>query len=180
LTGIDQETLRREAAATPPPSGRTAVISNETPAKQTAPAERYLMALLIRFPEEAARTELASGDLDDPDHRAIFDWLRAGKHSTSDLPAHLAAKAAALGAFAPELEGEVDVGQAIEISALGLRERNVRRRMKTAQAELARGNGADVGAVDGQVAQLANELADLMHRRERNTVLHADTDERDE
>src|SRR4029077_2057038 len=89
LTGLDQESLRREAAAAPPPAQRAATAANETPAKQTAPAERYLMALLIRFPEEAARTELAPGDLDDPDHRAMFEWLQAGKHPTSDLPAHL-------------------------------------------------------------------------------------------
>jgi hypothetical protein len=111
----------------------------------------------------------------------MLDSLKAGKHSTSDLPAHLAAKAAVLGASAPELEGEVDVARAIEIAALGLRERNLRRRMKTAQGQLARGNGGDVGAVDGEVAQLAVELAELMHRRERQTVLHAaDTGERDE
>ena len=181
LTGLDQEALRREAAAAPPATQRQAVGANETPAKQTAPAERYLMALLIRFPEEAARSELASGDLDDPDHQALFEWLKAGKHPTSDLPAHLAAKAAALGASAPELEGEVDVAQAIEIAALALRERNLRRRMKVAQGQLARANGGDAGAVDGEVAQLADELAELMHRRERHTVLHAaDADERDE
>jgi DNA primase len=180
LTGLDHETLRREAAAAPLPAQRP-VGANETPAKQTAPAERYLMALLIRFPEEAARTDLEPGDLDDPDHRAIFELLKAGKHSTSDLPAHLAAKSAALGAFAPELEGEVDVAQAIEIAALGLRERNLRRRLKNAQGQLARGNGGDAGAVDGEVVRLAVELAELMHRRERHTVLHAaDADERDE
>jgi len=181
LTGLDQEALRREAAAAPPPAQRPPTAANETPAKQTAPAERYLMALLIRFPKEAERSELASGDLDDPDHQAMFEWLKAGKHPTSDLPAHLAAKAAALGVSAPELEGEVDVAQAIEIAALALRERNLRRRMKVAQGQLARANGGDAGAVDGQVAQLANELAELMHRRERHTVLHAaDADERDE
>jgi DNA primase len=181
LTGVEQEALRREAAAAPPPAQRPAAGANETATKQTAPAERYLMALLIRFPEEAARTELAPGDLDDPDHRALFELLRAGKHPTSDLPAHLAAKVAALGVSTPELEGEVDVAQAIEIAALGLRERNVRRRMKNAQGQLARANGGDVGAVDGEVAQLANELAELMHRRERHTVLHAaNADERDE
>jgi DNA primase len=180
-TGLDQEALRREAAAAPTPTQRAAVAVNETPAKQTGPVERYLMALLIRFPEEAARTELAPGDLDDPDHRAMFALLKAGKHPTSDLPAHLAAKAAAVGAFAPELEGEVDVAQAIEIAALALRERNLRRRMKVAQGQLARANGGDAGAVDGEVAQLANELADVMHRRERHTVLHAaDADERNE
>jgi DNA primase len=181
LTGVEQEALRREAAASPPPAQRPVLPSNETAAKQTTPAERYLMALLIRFPEEAARIDLTPGDLDDPDHRAMLEWFKAGKHPTSDLPAHLAAKAAAVGAFAPELEGEVDFVQAIEIAALALRERNLRRRLKQAQAELARANGGDAGAVDGEVAQLAEELAELMHRRERHTVLHAaDRDERDE
>ncbi len=185
LTGLDQEALRREAAAAPPreAGGRGAAPpdGDETPAKQTGPVERYLMALLIRFPEEAPRAELDPGDLDDPDNRAMFELLKAGKHPTSDLPAHLAAKAAALGVSAPELEGEVDVAQAIEIAALALRERNLRRRMKVAQGQLARANGGDAGAVDGQVAELAKELAELMHRRERHTVLHAaDADERDE
>jgi DNA primase len=181
LTGVEQEALRREAAAAPSPPQRPLVAANETPAKQTTPTERYLMALLIRFPEEAAHAELVPGDLDDPDHRAMFEWLRAGKHPTSDLPAHLAAKAAALGLSAPEPEGEVDVAQAIETAALALRERNLRRRMKTAQGQLARANGGDAGVVDGEVAQLAGELAELMHRRERHTVLHAaDADERDE
>jgi DNA primase len=182
LTGLEQEALRREAAVAPATAQRQpAAAATETPAKQTGTAERYLMALLIRFPEEAARTDLAPGDLDDPDHRAMFNWLKAGKHSTSDLPAHLAAKAAALGATAPEPEGEVDAVQAIEIAALALRERNLRRRLKDAQGELARGNGGGVGAVDGEVAQLASELTELMRRRERHTVLHAaDVDERDE
>ena len=192
LTGLEQEFLRREATASARRGqfarspvlagiGQVAIGSNETSAKQTTPAERYLMALLTRFPEEAARTELDPGDLDDPDHRALFQLLKAGKHPTSDLPAHLAAKAAAAGAFAPELEGEVDVAEAIEIAVLGLRERNLRRRMKVAQGQLARANGGDAGAVDGEVAQLAEELAELMHRRERHTVLHAaDADERNE
>ena len=181
LTGLDQESLRREAAAAQPPTQRPATAANETPTKQTGPVERYLMALLIRFPEEAAHTGLAPGDLDDPDNRAMFEWLKAGKHPISDLPAHLAAKAAALSASALELEGEVDVAEAIEIAALALRERNLRRRMKVAQGQLARANGGDAGAVDGEVARLAEELAELMHRRERHTVLHtADADERNE
>jgi len=183
LTGLEQEFLRREATASARRgqfAARGPVLAG-TSAKQTTPAERYLMALLTRFPEEAARTELDPGDLDDPDHRALFQLLKAGKHPTSDLPAHLAAKAAAAGAFAPELEGEVDVAEAIEIAVLGLRERNLRRRMKVAQGQLARANGGDAGAVDGEVAQLANELSELMHRRERHTVLHAaDADERNE
>src|SRR5438445_5979291 len=42
LTGLDQEALRREAAAAPAPAQRPATPANETPAKQTGPVERYL------------------------------------------------------------------------------------------------------------------------------------------
>src|SRR5258708_9445084 len=69
--------------------------------KQTPSHERYLMAQLTKFPEEAARLDLDPADLADPDHRAIFEQLRGG-HSTADLPAHLAATAGALGALGAE------------------------------------------------------------------------------
>src|SRR5947207_1025310 len=52
LTGVDHAELRRQAAAAPPPTAsappaaqRPAAGANETPAKQTGPVERYLMAL---------------------------------------------------------------------------------------------------------------------------------------
>ena len=179
LTGVEQESLRREAAAAPVAIERASV--NETRAKQTATAERYLMALLIRFPEEAARIDLSPSDLDDPDLRALLEQLKAGKHPTSDLPAHLAATVAALGAVAPGPEDEADAVPAIEIAALSLRERNLRRRLKEAQGQLARGTDDDAGAVSETVAQLAEALTELMHRRERQTVLHAaDVEQRDE
>jgi DNA primase len=180
LTGVEQEALRREALAAPPAGPtRVQVRVNETSTKQTASLERYLMALLIRFPEEAAPADLAPSDFDDPDLRALYEQLKAGKHPTSDLPAHLAAIAAALGAAAPDPEDEGDVVQAIEIAALGLRERNLRHLLRDAQARMTRGAEGEAGAMDGEVAHLANELAELMKRRERHTVLHA-ADERDE
>ncbi|HEV8537016.1 MAG TPA: DNA primase, partial [Candidatus Limnocylindria bacterium] len=183
LTGVEQEALRREAAR----AGGIAKgaephsIAAETPAKQTTSLERYLMALLTRFPEEAARADLAPSDFEDPDLRALFEWLKVGKHPTSDLPAHLAAKAAALDASAPELAEEVDVPQTIEIAALGLRERNLRHRLKQAQAQLARTEETAVGALNGEVTELVVELTELMKRRQSHTVLQAaDRDERDE
>jgi DNA primase len=180
LTGVEQEALRREASVAPPAAPtRVQVRVNETLTKQTASLERYLMALLIRFPEEAAPADLAPSDFDDPDLRALYEQLKAGKHPTSDLPAHLAAIAAALGAAAPDPEDEEDVVQAIEIAALGLRERNLRHLLRDAQARMTRGTEGEAGAMDGEVAHLANELAELMKRRERHTVLHA-VDERDE
>jgi DNA primase len=183
LTGVEQESLRRAAAAAPsrPPrttqdiGGRAAESPERPPdrTKQSASLERYVMALLTRFPEETARADLAPGDLDDPDLRALLIELRSGKHPTSDLPAHLAVLAAALGADAPELGDEVDPGREIERAALRLREQNLRRRFEDARARLARGEGGDVGGLDGEVAQLAWELDELMKRRERSTVLQA-------
>lgn len=178
LTGVEQEALREEASAAPPAERRHAPA--ETAAKQTGSRERYLMALLIRFPEEAARTDLAPSDFDDPDLRALFEHLVAGRHPTSDLPAHLAAIAAALGATAPELAEDVDVGQAVEIAALSLREQNLRQLLDGARARLARAQEGAVDDTDGEIGHLATQLADLMRRKERHTVLHAaDVDERD-
>jgi DNA primase len=182
LTGVEQEALRRDAAGPGVTRGtETPSVAAETLAKQTAPLERYLMALLIQFPEEAARADLAPSDFDDPDLRALYEQLKAGKHPNSDLPAHLAALAAALGASAPEHGEEADVAQMIEIAALNLRVQNLRHRLEEAGASLRRGGEGDHGALDGEVAQLAVELTKLMRRRERRTVLHAaDVDERDE
>src|SRR5438309_3192116 len=141
LTGVEQEALRREAsapAARAAPEQRTSVttrppaVATETWAKQTASLERYLMALLTRFPEETARADLAPGDFDDPDLRALFEYT-SGRHPSSELPAHLAAIAAALGASAPEHGDEFDAGQAIEIASLRLREQNLRRRLRAAR-----------------------------------------------
>ena len=190
LTGVEQEALRQDLAAGPPrraddggapAAERTGRPAIATETKQTRSLERYLMALVTRFPEEVARAELAPSDFEDPDLRALYARLQSGEQPTSDLPAHLAAVAAALGALAPELGDEVEVAQAIEIAALSLRERNLRQRIGETRARLARTDELDVGALDGEVAHLAFELAELMKRRERHTVLHpAGAEQRDE
>jgi DNA primase len=141
--------------------------------KQTPSRERYVMALLTRYPEEIARADLAPTDLVDPDLRALYEQLQAGKRPDSDLPAHLAALAAALGANAPELGDETDPGQVIEIAALRLRVDNVQRRLGEARVQLAHADG-DVGGLDGEIARMGEELERLMKRRERRTVLHSE------
>jgi hypothetical protein len=133
------------------------------------------MALLTRYPEEAARADLDPTDLESPDLRALYELLLAGKRPDSDLPAQLAAVVAALGASAPELGEEADPGQTIEIAALRLREQNLRRRLGEAREQLARAEG-DVGGLDGEIARLRDELGGLMRRRERRTVLHSEMD----
>ena len=127
------------------------------------------MAQLTTFPEEAVRLDLDPADLADPDHRAIFELLRGGP-AIADLPAHLAATAATLGANAPEPGSVVDPGHEIEIVALRLREGNLRRRLGDARAALARSDG-DVGALDEEVGRWARELEEVQRALQRSTVL---------
>ena len=174
-TGLDQETLRGELSGAP--SIRPAApLAENAPAgaggKQTTSLERYLMAQLTKFPAEAARLDFDPADLSDPDHRAIFEQLRGG-HSTADLPAHLAATAATLGAYAPEPGpggSAADPGHEIEIVALRLREANLRRRFVDVRAALARHDG-DVGGLDEEVSRLARDLEEVQRSLQRSTVL---------
>jgi len=177
LTGVDQDTLRTQAADPRIRQAPTRVSPGpEAPPapgqKQTPSLERYLMAQLVKFPEEAARLDLDPADLADPDHQAIFEQL-AGGRSTADLPAHLAAMAATLGANAPEPSATVDPGHEIEIVALRLREGNLRRRLGEAREALARSDD-DVGGLDEEVGQLARDLDALQRARERRTVLRTE------
>jgi DNA primase len=162
-----RRTARGPADPPAPPGG-----ASSTP-KQMTSRERYVMALLTRYPEEIARADLAATDLVDPLLRDLYEQLQAGKRPDSDLPAHLVALAAALGANAPELDEQTDPGQVIEIAALRLRVDNVQRRLGEARVRLARAEG-DVGGLDGEIARLGEELERLMKRRERRTVLHGE------
>ena len=181
-SGLDQETLRGEltgASAIRPTAPNVFLRAESAPAsgdgKQTTSLERYLMAQLTKFPEEAARLDLDPADLSDPDHRAIFEQLRGG-HSTADLPAHLAATAATLGAYAPEPGSAADAGREIEIVALRLREGNLRRRFVDVRAALARGDG-DVGGLDEEVSRLARDLEEVQRSLQRSTVLRTSEQE---
>jgi DNA primase len=179
--GVDPAFLREKLPAAGKSTPRTTRTPTEpspqrreTPtAKQTPSFERYVMALLTRYPEEIARADLAPTDLVDPDLRTLFEQLQAGKRPDTDLPAQLAALAAALGANAPELDEQTDPGQVIEIAALRLRVDNVQRRLGEARIQLAHAEG-DVGGLDGEIARLGEELERLMKRRERRTVLRSE------
>jgi DNA primase len=180
--GVDPAFLREKLPAAGKIAQRGARTAAETPSatrpgtsipKQMTSRERYVMALLIRYPEEIARADLAPTDLVDPLLRELYEQLQAGKRPDSDLPAHLAALAAALGANAPELDEQTDPGQVIEIAALHLRVENLRRRLGEARVQLARAEG-DVGGLDGEIARMGEELDRLMKRGERRTVLHSE------
>jgi DNA primase len=177
LSGLDQETLRTQVAAAGAIRPAVANVSvraepESTPdRKQTTSLERYLMAQLTKFPEEAARLDLDPADLVDPVNRAIFEQLRDGQ-STADLPAHLAATAATLGANAPEPGLGADPGREIEIVALRLREGNLRRRLEDVRATFARADG-DVGGLDEEVSRLAHDLEEVQRSLQRSTVLRS-------
>jgi DNA primase len=192
-TGIDPALLRTrvDAALTAPKKAPTAARTfgaavepsddePETPQmKQTPLQERYVMALLVRFPEEIARVDLEPDDLVDPDLRALLTHLQAGDRSPSDLPAHLAAIAAALSASAQGPGEEADPGQAIEIAAQRLRVQRLRDRLEHVRAELARVGDGDLGKLALEVEQLATELVTAMARVQRRTVLHGGTERRE-
>ena len=177
LSGLDQETLRAQVAAAGairPAAANVSVRAEPDPTpdrKQTTSLERYLMAQLTKFPEEAARLDLDPADLVDPVNRAIFEQLRDGQ-STADLPAHLAATAATLGANAPEPGLGADPGREIEIVALRLREGNLRRRLEDVRATFARADG-DVGGLDEEVSRLAHDLEEVQRSLQRSTVLRS-------
>jgi DNA primase len=180
--GVDPAFLRGKLPAAGKSTQRTARRLTDPPApvggasstpKQITSRERYVMALLTRYPEEIARADLAPTDLVDPLLRDLYEQLQAGKRPDSDLPAPLAALAAALGANAPELDEQTDPGQVIEIAALRLRVDNVQRRLGEARVQLAHADG-DVGGLDGEIARMGEELERLMKRRERRTVLHSE------
>jgi DNA primase len=181
LSGLDQETLRAQvttAGAIRPAAANVSLRTEPPPAperKQTTSLERYLMAQLTKFPEEAVRLDLDPADLADPVHRAIFEQLRGGQ-STADLPAHLAATAATLGANAPEPGSGADPGHEIEIVALRLREENLRRQFVDVRAALARADG-DVGGLDEEVGRLARDLEEVQRSLQRSTVLRASEQE---
>jgi DNA primase len=191
-TGVDPTLLRRQVEAAllapPTPAGLRAPAQpaadagdadGPTEMKQTPVQERYVMALLTRFPEEIARVDLVPDDLADPDLRALLKELQAGKRPSSDLPAHLAATAAALGAAAPELGDETDPRQAIEIAAQRLRVQRLRVRLGETRAKLAQLADGDVTALAAEVGRLATDLEAAMARVERRTVLHGDTERRE-
>ncbi|HEY8829357.1 MAG TPA: hypothetical protein VIM83_02030, partial [Candidatus Limnocylindria bacterium] len=175
LSGLDQETLRTQVAGAARPAAATVAPRPEPDRapdrKQTTSLERYLMAQLTKFPEEAARLDLDPADLVDPVNRAIFEQLRDGQ-STADLPAHLAATAATLGANAPEPGLGADPGREIEIVALRLREGNLRRRLEDVRATFARADG-DVGGLDEEVSRLAHDLEEVQRSLQRSTVLRS-------
>lgn len=181
LSGLDQETLRTQVAAAGairPAAANGSLRPEPDPTpdrKQTTSLERYLMAQLTKFPEEAARLDLDPADLVDPVNRAIFEQLRDGQ-STADLPAHLAATAATLGANAPEPGLGADPGREIEIVALRLREGNLRRRLEDVRATFARADG-DVGGLDEEVSRLAHDLEEVQRSLQRSTVLRTSEQE---
>jgi DNA primase len=185
LTGVAEPTLREQLATAPRPGMERSPAALQVQAGPGPAAgngqgafgaptgarsaqrelERYVVAQLLQFPEEAARIELGPEDFTDPDHRAIFELLRAGERPGPRYPAPLAAVAAALGASAPQPADEDQAVRAIEQGSQRLRDRNLRRWIDEKRAARARGEG-DIGGLDAEIDRLTDELTRLMHTRE--------------
>jgi len=186
LTGVPEGSLREELAGTPRdgrprPAERAApeappAAPTEAARERNLTTERYLMAQLLQFPEEATRLDLDPAEIRDVDHRAIYELLRSGERPGPRYPAQLAAVIAALGASAPTRVEEDHAARAIEMAALRLREENLRLGMGEVQAALLRGSG-DVGALMDQLAGIRDELAWLMRTKERDRVPRAPENE---
>lgn len=188
-TGMDPIVLRQRVdapraspmAVSGPRAGLQASseAAKEPEMKQTRLQERYVMALLTRFPEEIARVDLVPDDLADPDLRALLTHLQARDRPNSPMPAHMAALAAALSASAQEPGDDADPGPAIEIAAQRLRVQRLRDRLGEARAGLARAADGDVTELAVEVERLASDLAVAMGHVERRTVLHGETERRE-
>ena len=180
LTGVPEESLREQVAARPQDPAPTAPQAPAAPRREWEHvAERYLMAQLIRFPEEAARLDLEPDELQEPDHRAVYALLRSGERPGPRFPAHLAAVVAALGASSPPPVDEGDAARATVLAAMRVREENLRRRMGEVQAALLRGSG-DASLLMDELVALGDDLAKLMRTRERDTVLREAAENEDE
>ncbi|HEX9140958.1 MAG TPA: hypothetical protein VF833_01925, partial [Gaiellaceae bacterium] len=190
-TGIDQGMLRERveaairaprvapAARAPGPGGGPAEALERPGVKQTPLQERYVMALLTRFPEEIARVDLVPDDLETPELRDLLKHLQSGDRPLSDLPAHLAATAAALGAFAPELGEESDPGQVIDYAARRLRVQTLRDRLGEARARLARATDREASDLSEVVERLGAEFDAAQKRLDRRTVLQGETERKE-
>lgn len=190
-TGIDPGMLRERveaairaprAQAVPRPSGpisSPAEAVERPDVKQTPLQERYVMALLTRFPEEIARVDLVPDDLETPELRDLLKHLQSGDRPLSDLPAHLAATAAALGAFAPELGEESDPGQVIDYAARRLRVQTLRDRLGEARARLARATDREASDLSEEVERLGAEFDAAQKRLDRRTVLQGETERKE-
>ena len=162
-TGVAQEVLEEELRRLAEgPAGAAA-----TPyGKQRATPERYVVAQLLRFPEQVRHVELLPDDFGDPDLRALLDLLRRGERAER-LPEALRGRASELLAEVEEPTSAEELVAALGQAALRVRERSLRRRLEEKRAALAR----DETTLSTEVGPLVAELQQVTEALERRTSL---------
>ncbi len=165
-TGVGQEVLETELRALR--SGRRADTAGGDPGKQRAAPERYVVAQLLRFPDQVRRLELSPEDVSDPDLRSLFELIRS-RERPDRYPEPLAALRAELLTEVEEPASVDELVTAVEQAALRVRERRVRRQLEEARGALAR-QPYDVGFATN-LADLVGDLARVTDALDRHTSL---------
>jgi DNA primase len=174
-TGVGQDVLEAELRAIR--SGARAGAGRADGGKQRATPERYVVAQLLRFPDQARRLELSPEDVGDPDLRTLFELVRRGERPER-YPEAMAALRAELLTEVEEPASVDDVVTAVEQAALRVRERHLRRRLEEARAGLAR-EPRDV-RLAATIADLVGDLARVTESLDRHTNLERATVDEEE
>lgn len=185
-TGVSQEVLTRELRSLPSdtPSGASGAAIRPKPVgtagrlpepavqvsagKRKGSPERYVVAQLIRFPDQARRLELSPEDVSDPDLRSLFEAILRGERPER-YPEALSSLRAELLSEVSEPASVDELVTAVEQAALRVREQRLRDRLEEARAGLSREPGDT--ALGTTVADLMGELARVTDALDRHTSL---------
>ena len=172
-TGVGQDVLEAELRAIR--SGTRSGAAGPDGGKQKATPERYVVAQLLRFPDQARRLELSPEDVSDPDLRSLFELVRS-RERPDRYPEPLAGLRAELLTEVEEPASVDELVTAVEQAALRVRERRLRRRLEEARAALTREPENVMLATT--IAGLVGDLARVTDALDRHTSLeHAVVDE---
>ncbi|HYY54125.1 MAG TPA: DNA primase [Candidatus Dormibacteraeota bacterium] len=166
-TGVSQAALEDELR-TLRGGTRQSEAEAEAGGKRKGTPERYVVAQLLRFPDQARRLELSPEDVSDPELRSLYELIRAAER-VERYPEALAALRAELVAEAEGAASYEEVVTAVEQAALRVRERRLRRRLEEARAAFSR-QPDDAGLAEN-VTELVGELARVKEALERHTSL---------
>ena len=173
-TGVAQEVLEAELRALRA-GGRVGPGAGDG-GKRRATPERYVVAQLLRFPDQARRLELSPEDVSDPDLRSLFELIRRGERAER-YPEALAPLRAELLSEVEEPASAEELVTAVEQAALRVRERRLRRRLEEARAALSREPGNVTLAAT--ITELVGDLARVTESLDRHTSLERATVERE-
>lgn len=164
--GVREEVLRNQLRRELP--GGAGGRAEEPTGKGRATPERYLVAQLVRFPEQARRIDLSAEDFNDPSLSAVFVELARGGRAEA-LPEPLRALAGDLTVEVAEPASAEELVTALGQAALRVREQSLRRGLEEAEAALKRdGGNADL---ERRIERLASDLGLVLAARQQHTVL---------